>query len=253
MARAAESGCDELAASLVIETARRASAKCWGNSRPRFSARLRIPAAALGLKKYLGATSSSSTSRNDEDAPPALGHSEVSAVQDSPGEVVKPEVGQRREKDGEISATVAGKKSGNVLNEEPSPIGENKVSDPGVLEEEAAALACEPGAASGDAEVLAGEASADEINTIGASLVGSLPPFRLGECGICRSSSRLFSTKSSYIGVAGGVGEAFGEHASPPLVGFALPGDAHPCSFESEVDAADAREEASDIHAASTQ
>jgi hypothetical protein len=68
-----------------------------------------MPAAALGLKKYLAGTSSSSTSAKDEDAPAALGHSEVSAVQHSPGEVVKPELGQRRQYDGEIPASVAGK------------------------------------------------------------------------------------------------------------------------------------------------
>jgi hypothetical protein len=84
----------------------RTDRRCSGNSRPRFSARRKIPAAALGLKKYLGATVSSSTSAKDENAAPSLGHSEVSAVQDSPGEVVKPELGQRRENDTEIPSTV---------------------------------------------------------------------------------------------------------------------------------------------------
>lgn len=68
-----------------------------GNSRPRFSARRKIPAAALGLKKNLSGTASNSTSAKDEHTSPPLGHSEVSAVQHSPGEVVKPELGQRRE------------------------------------------------------------------------------------------------------------------------------------------------------------
>jgi hypothetical protein len=84
-------------------TARNAASKCSGNFFPRFSARRKIPAAAFGLKKYFGATLSSSTSRKDEDAPPSLWHSEVSAVQHSPGPVQKPEFGQRRENDGEIS------------------------------------------------------------------------------------------------------------------------------------------------------
>ncbi len=77
-----------------------------GNLLPRFSARLKIPAAALGLKQNLGCTSASSTSRKDEYAPPPLGHSEVSTVQHSPGEIVKPELGQRRENDSEISPTL---------------------------------------------------------------------------------------------------------------------------------------------------
>jgi hypothetical protein len=75
--------------------ARSASAKACGSSRPRFSARRKIPAAALGLKKNLSGTVSSSTSASDEDASPPLGHSEVSAVQHSPGEIVKPDVAQR--------------------------------------------------------------------------------------------------------------------------------------------------------------
>ncbi|HTZ63507.1 MAG TPA: hypothetical protein VMB51_05330 [Solirubrobacteraceae bacterium] len=87
----------------------RARCKAGGNSRPCFSARRKIPAAALGLKKNLAGTSSSSTSGNDEDASPPLGHSEVSAVQHSPGEVVKPDVGQRREYEGEVASFVGGK------------------------------------------------------------------------------------------------------------------------------------------------
>lgn len=103
----------------------RAVAKGAGNSRPRFAARLMIPAAAFGLKKNLGGTSASRTSGKDEDALTSLGHSEVSAIQHSPGEVVKPELGERREYDGEISSTVAGKKSGYVLNKEPTSGAEN--------------------------------------------------------------------------------------------------------------------------------
>jgi len=69
-----------------------------------------MPAAALGLKKYLAGTSASNTSASeDEHASAALGDSEVSAVQHSPGEVVKPELGQRRENDGEIPSGLGGK------------------------------------------------------------------------------------------------------------------------------------------------
>jgi hypothetical protein len=109
-----------------------------------------IPAAAFGLKKNLGGTSASSTSGKDEDAAPPLGHSEESTVQHSPGEVVKPEVGQRREYDGEISSAVAGKESGYIFNENPSPVSENKVRDSGGLEEESGAFACESCPLSGD-------------------------------------------------------------------------------------------------------
>jgi hypothetical protein len=64
-----------------------------------------------------------------------LWHSEESTVQHSPGEVVKPEVGQRRENDPEVSSPIRGKESGNILNENPSSIPENKVRDSGGLEE----------------------------------------------------------------------------------------------------------------------
>jgi hypothetical protein len=123
-----------------------------------------MPAAALGLKENLGGQSATSTSGKDEDAPPPLGHSEVSAVQHSPGEVVKPALGQRRENDGEISAVVRGKESGNVLNED-KPSGANKlVSEPHELEEESGSLACESSASAGDREILAGETGSEETN-----------------------------------------------------------------------------------------
>jgi hypothetical protein len=43
---------------IVWATASKAAKRCEGNARPRFSARRRIPAAALGLKKYLEGTPS---------------------------------------------------------------------------------------------------------------------------------------------------------------------------------------------------
>jgi hypothetical protein len=156
----------------------RASAKACGDSRPRFSARRKIPAAALGLKKNRSGTVSSSTSANDEDASPPLGHSEVSAVQHSPGEVVKPEVAQRREYDGEVSSRSvlrAGKESGNVLKEDPSAWANKLICDAGEFEEESGSLAGETGAASGNTEVLAGEASAEEVDH--RNVCCSPPPF----------------------------------------------------------------------------
>jgi hypothetical protein len=123
-----------------------------------------MPTAAFELKKNLGAALATSTSGKDVDTPPSLGDSEVSAVQHSPGAVVKPELGQRRENDGEIPSTVGGKESGYVLDED-EPSGANKlIGEPGELEEEAASFACESGSPSGDAEVLAGEPSAEEID-----------------------------------------------------------------------------------------
>jgi hypothetical protein len=77
-----------------------------GSSRLRALACLKIPAAAFGLKENLGGTSASSTSGKDEYAPPPLGHSEVPAIQHSPGEVVKPEVAEDAADHRELGAVV---------------------------------------------------------------------------------------------------------------------------------------------------
>ncbi len=63
---------------------------------------------------------------------------------------------------------MGGKESGNVLNEHPSSIGENSVSDSGELEEEAGSGAGESSSSTGDREVLAGESSTEEVKTLGA-------------------------------------------------------------------------------------
>jgi hypothetical protein len=156
-------GSDETGVVEVIATRASAVANGLGNVFPRRVARRKIPAAALGLKQYLGGTLASSTSAKEVDAPPPLGHAEVSAVQHSPGEIVNPEVGQRRENEGEIAAAVRGKQSGYVLKEHPAPSGEKSGSDAGELEEEPAPLARQPGAPAGDGDVLAGEAADEQI------------------------------------------------------------------------------------------
>lgn len=78
---------------------------------------------------------------------------------------MKPELGQRRENDGEIPSTVGGKKSGYVLKEEPSSIGEKSVCDSCELEEESRPPPGESGTASGDGEILARETACEEVNT----------------------------------------------------------------------------------------
>jgi hypothetical protein len=123
-----------------------------------------MPAQAVGLKKNLSAHRSTRTSSKYKHTPPSLGDSEESAVQQSPGEVVKPEVAQRRENDGEISATVRGKESGYVLDED-EPSWSNKfVGDSHELIEEPAPFSLEAGSLAGDAEVLTWESSAEDID-----------------------------------------------------------------------------------------
>jgi hypothetical protein len=76
----------------------------------------------------------------------------------------------------------------------------------------------------GKADRLAGESAAEQIDR--------------GRVGV----------ELSDVGIAGHVPPVSGEHSAAPWIGFALPGDAHSGSFEAEVEATDAREEASDIH-----
>jgi hypothetical protein len=145
-----------------------------GIARPRFPARLKIPAAACGLKENLAAHAATSTSGKDVDTPPPLGYSEESAVQNSVGEVVKPEVGQRRENDREVPSrsvdssflisSRAGKESGYVLDEDVASWSNKFIGESGELVEEAGSLTLEAGATTGDAEVLAGEPSAEEVD-----------------------------------------------------------------------------------------
>ena len=131
-----------------------------GRLLPRFAALRRIPFATFEERKKRLGTFDSKMSDN-EHAAASLGDSEVSRVQHSPRHAI-PEVGQRRENDDEISATVRGKESGYVLNEEPA--GVKSVGDPGELEEERRPRAFESRTLPGDAEVLAGEPAADEIS-----------------------------------------------------------------------------------------
>jgi hypothetical protein len=246
---------------LVVETACRASAKCRGNCRPRFSALLSIPAAALEERKKRGGTSGSKMSDNEHSAA-SLGNSEESRVQHSPGHAI-PELGQRRENDGEISSAVGRQESGNVLNEEPA--GLKSVCDSCELEEEAGVGSVESGSLAGDGQVLAGEPSAKEVNTIGYPWPGFPPP--VVSClayGVNRTSPRWFSdTNSAHVLVAGDIGPVGSQHTPsidalrplPPLLvgavgitaSLALPHNAHTGTLQSEVDASDAREERPDI------
>jgi hypothetical protein len=77
---------------------------------------------------------------------------------------VKPDVAQRPENDREISSTLGREQAGDVLNDDPSAWANKLICDSSELEEEPGARAVEAGAASGNREVLAGEASAQEVD-----------------------------------------------------------------------------------------
>ena len=138
-----------------------AARKAGGNSRPRFSARRRMPRAAFGLKKNRGGTRPS-TMADNEHAAPSLGDSEMLAVQYPVGPPV-PAVFQSFEQRPEVAPTARAKKPWNILKQQPS--GLQDVGHPQELPEEPAALSSEAGPLPGDGEILAGEASAEEIKT----------------------------------------------------------------------------------------
>jgi len=101
-----------------------------------------------------------------------LGHTEMLRVKSAPADQI-PALGQRVEDDSEIPAAVAGVEPLDVLHKDGA--GSKSVSDSHELVEEAAALPCESGALPCDGEVLAGEASAEEIKAI-ISFAPPLPP-----------------------------------------------------------------------------
>jgi hypothetical protein len=119
---------------------------------------------------------------------------------------------------------LSGKEGGHVLHDDVA--GSKLANDPGEIGPKTRAGAVDPDASSGAAEVLAGEAAADEID--GVELAGS---------------DRL------HVLEPGGGGKVPGEDASAEGIELDLPGDAHPRPLEAEVESADARKEAADIHA----
>jgi hypothetical protein len=94
-----------------------AEANCSGSSRPRRSARRRIPRHALGLKEYFGGTDASKISDN-EHATAALGDSEVLSVKDAVGPPI-PELPQRPEDGSKVPSAVARQKARDVFEQKP--------------------------------------------------------------------------------------------------------------------------------------
>jgi hypothetical protein len=222
---------------VVRATASNPAERDGGRLLPRFAALRRTPFAAFEERKKRLGTFDSKMSDN-EHAAASLGDSEVSRVQHSPRHAI-PEVGQRRENDGEISATVRGKESGYVLNEEPA--GVKSVGDPGELEEQRRARAFEPRPFASDAEVLAGEAATDEIR-------GSLFPVGVCSASTTSRSAKPESTEPSGINVLNGIhawysGPPSLQDSSSVGVNLDLSGASPSGAFESEVESPDAREE----------
>lgn len=214
-------------------TLSRATAKRGGNILPRRSARLRMPLAAFEeSEKRLGGSGSKMSDNEHSTAP--LGNSEVSRVQHSPRNAI-PELGQRREKDGEIPSTVRGKESGNILNEEPA--WAKSVNDSGELEEEGRPLALEARPSASDGEVLAGESPADEVR-----ISGDDAPPRASLCWACSVGEIPVATRAD-VGNPRDIGPVSGEDALAVLIDLHL---AHACPsrpLEAEIYPSDAAEQ----------
>jgi hypothetical protein len=149
---------------VVSATARSAASSSGGRERPRRVARRRIPAAAFCESEYLsdafGSRIAVSDGAHEHSASP-LGHTEVLRIKSSPRDQI-PALGQRVEDDSEIPAAVAGVEPFDVFQENCS--GAKSVCDSHGFPEEPASLSCKPCSLAGDAEVLAGETSAEEVN-----------------------------------------------------------------------------------------
>lgn len=81
---------------------------------PMRSARLSIPRAAFGLKKYFCGTPPFSITSHNEDSLARLGDSEVCAIKHTPSHTI-PELGQRSNNDCEVSPSVGREEAWNVF------------------------------------------------------------------------------------------------------------------------------------------
>jgi hypothetical protein len=191
--------------------------------RPRRVARRRIPEAAFCDSEYFSDAFGSRISVSDgahEHSSPALWHPEVLRVKSSPCRQI-PALGQRVKDDPEVCALRVSRavEPFDVLNEDGS--GTKSVNDSHELEEESAAFSCEPGALSGDAEVLAWETPTQEVDVPGVGVDGS------------------------DIVIDGDAGKAGREYGPAVLIDLCEEPVVEPGPLEADVHPADAREERS--------
>jgi hypothetical protein len=165
-----------------VAAASSARNKAAGNSRPRFSARRRIPRQAVGLKKYLGGTSPGSVSTSDNEHTAAtLGDSEPLSVKNAVGGPI-PQFCQRPENGSHVGAVARRQKAGDVF--EKNPAGSDTLNDSHGVEEQPASLASQSSTLASHTEVLAGESATDELASHSVRCVVGLHvvmPRRFGE------------------------------------------------------------------------
>ena len=146
-----------------------------GNSRPRLSARRRIPAHAFGLKEYFAGTPDVSTTSDNEHAAASLWNSEVLSVKHAPGDAI-PEFPQRPDDGAHVPPPVRRQKARDVF--EQKPRGRAFASDATELPEESASLSSQSATISRHAEILAGESSDEEIKRLSWSDIGDVSKLR---------------------------------------------------------------------------
>jgi hypothetical protein len=164
-------------------TIRSASSNGRGNVFPRFSARRKIPAQAVGLKKYRWATGPVSSIEDSEHAAAPLRHSEPLRVQHAPFDKSvctdrhafrSPAICRRNEfgschctsHDSKVSTGVAAECSGHVFPNKPpcAAMFSCRMENPQLFVEQAGTRASQSGALARNAQVLAGRAADDDIN-----------------------------------------------------------------------------------------
>jgi hypothetical protein len=192
-------------------SASNASSKGGGSALPRTLARLKIPLAARAESAYRSLTVISKTSDNEHSTAP-LGNSKESSVKCSP-RAAKPDFPQRCEKDSKVSAVGRGEEPSDVFKDDPS--WPKLICDPCELKEETGALTLEACSLAGNAEVLAREAAAEEVDGFG------------------------FCVDCANIVIDGCVRPVSAQHSSAPLVDFGLPQDGHSGALKAEVEASD--------------
>jgi hypothetical protein len=161
---------------LVVVCATRSSAvrSEGGNARPRRSARRRIPAQALGLKKYRRRTPPISKISDNEHTTSSLGdgarvavHSDILSVEHSVGETI-PALCQPAEDGAESPSSVQRQDAGDVLPSDPT--GAKAASKAAKLERQVATVVIEPTTESRDAERLARGSTDEKIDSCILSL-----------------------------------------------------------------------------------
>lgn len=183
-----------------------------------------MPSHAFAESEYFGATLNSKISASEHAEYPSatLGDAEVLSVKNSPPADI-PDPLHLHEDSGEISSAVAGKQSRNIL---PNDISRLEfIYDPRHLVEETGPPARESGPLAGNAQVLAREPAAHDVNR------GELDRPYIPD-----------------VRVLGHVGPAVGEDAPGGGVDLHLPRAPQPGPFKAEIKPAHAGEEASERH-----